>query len=386
MRQALALFLDAYRELNARKLFWLTLAISGMVVIGFGSVGFTDNGISVMFGLWEIESSINANSPLARPLYMGIFSYFIVGLWMTWAAAILALVSTTSIFPDFLAGGAIDIVLSKPISRLRLFFLKYLASLLFVVLQVAVFCVGIFLCVGWRLGEWNFMIFLAIPIITVFFSYLFAVNVFVGVWTRSGLTALLLTIIFWFCIFSVTAAENILRTVQVEQELRMEREKDMIVALEDQIEQLDGKEDSFAVAKRERLQSQISSRETTIEESRTIANALDPWHRGVSIGLWVLPKTSETVGLLNRALEDPTGLNIMDIMEGRGIENGNGSGGNNVTDNGDMNATVRSRQNADRVVREEIESRSLWYVLGTSLIFELVVLAAAARIFCRRDF
>jgi hypothetical protein len=39
----------------------------------------------------------------------------------------------------------------------------------------------------------------------------------------------------------------------------------------------------------------------------------------------------------------------------------------------------------DRQV-EELRSRSLWYVIGTSLLFELVLLSVAAWIFCRRDF
>lgn len=381
MRQALALLLDAYRELNARKLFWLTLAISATVVIGFASLSFTDKGVSILFGLWEVESPIKAGSPLARPFYIGIFSYFIVGIWLTWAAAILALVSTTSIFPDFLAGGAIDIVLSKPISRLRLFSLKYIASLLFVVLQVAVFCIGVFLCVAWRLDTWNFKIFLAVPIITAFFSYLFAVNVLVGVWTRSSLTALLLTILFWFGLFSASAAQNIVRTVQVEQQLNIEREKQAITTIDEQIDQLGDNEDSFAAARRQRLQDQRESREAKITDLQAAVDKIEPWRSGLSTGMWMLPKTSETVDLLNRALRDPTGLNIMDLIEGRGIDNGNGNNDAEVEDNPE-----RRRQSADRVVREELQSHSLWYVLGSSLAFELVVLALAAWLFCRRDF
>ena len=53
-----AMLLDAYRELNAKKLFWITLAISGLVVLSFGSIGFDEKGMSVLFGLKHIESSI----------------------------------------------------------------------------------------------------------------------------------------------------------------------------------------------------------------------------------------------------------------------------------------------------------------------------------------
>ena len=72
----------------------------------------------------------------------------------------------------------------------------------------------------------------------------------------------------------------------------------------------------------------------------------------------------------SRALKDPSGLDIMAIMEGAGRNDGR----------------TQDRQNADRVVREEVEGHSLWYVMGTSLTFEFIILALAAWIFCRRDF
>ncbi len=370
MTAFLAMMVDAYRELNARKLFWVTMAISGVVVLGFGSIGFTDKGVSILFGLWNPESPMTAGSPMARAFYMGLFSYFIVGLWMTWAATILALISTTSIFPDFMAGGAIDIVLSKPVGRLRLFLMKYVASLLFVILQVAVFCGGIFLCVGLRIGEWNPKIFLGIPIITVFFSYLFAVNVLVGVTTRSALTALLMTIIFWFSIFGFSLADTLVYTIQTEQKLIAERTDEEIATVTDRLERLSDADTEAVQARRAAWESNVENLTSRRDGAQKLADALDPWHRGLSAVMYVLPKTDETVNLLSRALKDPSGMDIMSILEGDFDDGPQGE----------------ERQSADRIVREEVDQRSLLYVLGTSLAFEFLVLAFAARIFCRRDF
>ena len=167
-----ALLLDAYRQLSAAKLFWLTLGLSAIVVLVFGSIGLNDEGMSLFFGLTQIESEIvNAGSPWARGLYIGIYSSFLVTIWLGWIATVLALISTCTIFPEFVQGGSIELSISKPISRLHLFFMKYAVSLSFVVLQVLLFCGGIFLCVGLRIGEWNWGIFYAIPIITVFSFY-----------------------------------------------------------------------------------------------------------------------------------------------------------------------------------------------------------------------
>ena len=51
---------------------------------------------------------------------------------------------------------------------------------------------------------------------------------------------------------------------------------------------------------------------------------------------------------------------------------------------------ISTDDSEDRKVRqrqmEEVRSRSLWYVIGTSLLFELLVLSGAAWKFCRRDY
>ena len=91
--QFTALLLDAYRQLSAAKLFWVTFGISLLVVVAYGSIGFNEQGISVLFGLWEIESEqLTAGSPWARGLYIGIFSSFLVKISHAWIASVLALI------------------------------------------------------------------------------------------------------------------------------------------------------------------------------------------------------------------------------------------------------------------------------------------------------
>ena len=76
----------------------------------------------------------------------------------------------------------------------------------------------------------------------------------------------------------------------------------------------------------------------------------------------VLPKTSETVGLLERSLYDMADLPD-ELMGQRG-----------------------NQAEAQREIVETIRSRSVWWVVGTSLGFEALVLCCAAWIFCRRDY
>src|SRR5205085_5918956 len=162
--QTLAIFQDAYRELADRKLFWLILILSAIAILGFA--GFhADNEHLTYFGF----NFPNVGIP-PRALYKSIFSGFVIGMWLTWIATVLALISTASIFPDFIAFGSIDLFLSKPISRVRLFFTKYAAGLLFVLLQVVVFTVMAYCVLGLRGGGWFPGLFWAIPIVVCFFS------------------------------------------------------------------------------------------------------------------------------------------------------------------------------------------------------------------------
>ena len=46
MIQTFALLLDSYRELNAKKLFWIVLALSGLVVVLFASLGLSGGAVT----------------------------------------------------------------------------------------------------------------------------------------------------------------------------------------------------------------------------------------------------------------------------------------------------------------------------------------------------
>ena len=196
LTQTLAIFIDAYRELNAKKLFWITLVLSLLLVIALALFGVSPTGVKFLH--WEF--------PIPTPeLYYKavLLKYFVVDLWLTWAASVLALISTGGIFPDFLSGGAIDLYLCKPMSRPRLFLTKYVSGLMFVGLQVSFVSVGIFFVVGFRISDWRPSIFLAIPLVLCFFSYIYSVCVLLGVMTRSTVAAILLTVLVWIVFFSI---------------------------------------------------------------------------------------------------------------------------------------------------------------------------------------
>ncbi len=377
MNVFLAMLLDAYRELNSRKLFWITLGLSAVVVFSYGSIGFNEQGMSVLFGFKQVDSEyVNSTTPWARALYVGIFSDFIVAIWLSWIAIILALISTCTMFPDFLAGGAIDLVLSKPIGRVMIFSIKYVMSLLFVVLQLTLFCVGIFLCVGLRIGEWNWVIFSAVPVVTIFYSYLYAVCVLTGVVTRSAITALLITLLFWFSLWGMQTAEGMLYTYRTRFEIQAENSQTRIERMEHRLAAFNpGPDDAGGLIVRADLQQRLEQEQAARDTLLDAAASLDTWHGPTGFMTAVLPKTQLTVELLSRWLKDPDGFSIAAIM--RGDMTGVGTSAL-MRDPIDVEMTRR--------LEKELDAYSSWYIVGTSLGFEALVLAAACVIFVRRDF
>jgi ABC-type transport system involved in multi-copper enzyme maturation permease subunit len=372
MRQTLALLLDAYRDLNSRKMFWIVLILSTLVAASFAAIGLKPGGFKICF--WEISSPV-LNSRIITPgdFYKTIFLNYGIEFWLTWLATVLALVSTASIFPDFIATGAVDLYLSKPIGRVRLFLTKYLCGLLFVGLQIACFCAASFAVIGLRGGAWEPGIFLAVPIVLLFFSYLFCFCVLIGVWTRSTVAAVLLTFLFWVFVFGVHTTEVTLLTFKLTEQSR--------AAYLDR--QMDYTQGALARAKTvaatrptTRNTQNVTVFQSDLQNQRSqraeIHGSFDRPHELFYDIKTVLPKTSETVALLERKLIDSARLQKVSR------ENQNDSQASSVDLNNNPVPVAE--------LQKEIRSRSIGWIVGTSVGFEGVVLALAAWIFCRRDY
>jgi ABC-type transport system involved in multi-copper enzyme maturation permease subunit len=455
--QTLAIFYEAYSSLNAKKMFWVVLAISTLIAAAFFLVGIDEEGVNVL--TWQLKiPGMNTNVISAAVFYKQIFISFGIGFWLTWLAAILALVSTAGIFPDLINSGSINLLVSKPISRLRLFLTQYAAGLLFVVLQVLLFTLICFLVIGLRGGAWEPGLFLAVPLVVCFFSYLFSVCVLLGMLTRSTLASLLLTMLFWCGIFILGSVEKSLMSIQIMQqrgistarmgfmpprpgrrtanefppappakplptfqeipkaetpeELQPEGKTELPSEMQghpepesqsasqlaadgaqdkDQTEPDDDRQDESqnnALAETPEPQrraqpqpdsnspdipqplsdaqitQQLEERDDRQNESQTSDNSqtLELVHDILYSILTVLPKTTETVALLERNL-----LSVDELTAG-------------------PSGRPEEMVAAARETAETLRSRSVWWIIGTSLGFEAAVLGCAAFIFCRRDY
>lgn len=386
--QTTALFADAYRELAAKKIFWISLAISGVLVLSLAAIGYSDEGHLTL--LWyDTTFPLDDLGIRAEVFYKFVFMTFGLGIWLTWGATILALASTAGMFPDFLAGGAIDLALSKPIGRVRLYLTKFASALLFAALQVFVFTALSFFVIGWRGGSWEPALFLAVPLVVMFFSYLYCVCALFGVLTRSAVTSLILTLVVWFAIFVVHGAESALLTWRTNAEVRVHIYETTIAQLESRDTPAEAVDDKSLDRVKRFNDEQVASlrldrARASLAEAQESEDAAARYHRLAMIPKTLLPKTAETIGILERVLIDAA-----DMVEIAGPDDpGPMSVESRLTDEGEF--TGGTQRVRDRLVavelQEKLRTRSAWWILGTSLLFEAGVLALGAWRFSRKDY
>lgn len=408
MRQTAAIFLDSYRELNSRKLFWVSIGISGLIVAAFACTGINAQGLT--FLTWTLPLPFVGSLFTPELFYKWAFINIGVKFWLAWIAMGLALLSTASVFPEFVANGSIELSLSKPIGRLRLFLTKYAAAMLFATLQVATFTVASFLVIGIRGGAWEWRIFLAIPIVVLVFSYVYCVCVLCGLLTRSTIFSLLAAGLFWLFLFLLNLADQgtLAFKSQTQAEIAVaertipkmqENAKKTIaktLALNDPSLQLPAYSDAAKAgnpteADLALANPMLASRQKSLTEKKELLETITKWNSGFVIGKAILPKTTETTALLDRSL-----LSEADIKRIRMGGDDQDAQPAVVIDDDVPNPTEtrEQRRERQRQIQSEatsrtenaLRSRSLWYVIGGSLLFEGVVLALCAWYFSRRDF
>ena len=131
-------------------------------------------------------------------------------------------------------------------------------------------------------------------------------------------------------------------------------------------EALDRGED--AAARRTR----VEDRAARLADVQARAGTLNAWHGYLFTAKTVLPKTSETIELLDRTLTVSADLENIDAPADSQAFGRN-------------DPPVNEREVQKRVA-ERIRARSPLWVVGTSLLFEAAVVLLTAWVFARRDF
>ncbi|MBC8291345.1 MAG: ABC transporter permease [Planctomycetes bacterium] len=122
----------------------------------------------------------------------------------------IALLVTASIVPQMLDAGAIDLLLSKPVSRPFLFLSKFFGGCVFILLNAAFLIFGLWLVIGLRFDLWSSGLLWTIPVFVFVFAIYYSVSTFAAVIWRNAVVSIVVAILFWAICFVVGVAKSAL--------------------------------------------------------------------------------------------------------------------------------------------------------------------------------
>lgn len=116
------------------------------------------------------------------------------------AALFLSIFATAGILPSMLEKGSIDLLLSKPVSRIEILAGKFTGGLLIVAANVAYYIVGMFLIMSLDTGFWNWGFLAVILPVTFSFAVLWSAMLPLGLASRSSALTIILMYAFLYFI------------------------------------------------------------------------------------------------------------------------------------------------------------------------------------------
>ena len=185
MKNILIIISYTLREALARKVFIFFIAVSVLFLLG----------LSFAFSLMDTNQILSSMSKNSNPFMLGQAIGFLEVALITplsLLCLLLAIFSTSSFIPNMLEKGNIDLILSKPISRIQLIIGKYIGSILFILINIGLLIFGTWLIISLKFSYWNASFLWSIVIITFTFAVLYSIIVLFGIITRSSIFGMMI--------------------------------------------------------------------------------------------------------------------------------------------------------------------------------------------------
>lgn len=155
--------------------------------------------------------------PLSKKQVDSIIKEWVLTTAMGWIVGVFGLIAallvTSNVIPQMFEPGSITLLLSKPVSRSLLFTAKFVGACAFVLLNVTLLVVGLWLIVGWRFDIWNQGILYCIPVFLFMFLVYYAVSALTGLVWKSPIISVIVTVVFWIACFAVDFTHGFLTDV-----------------------------------------------------------------------------------------------------------------------------------------------------------------------------
>jgi len=183
------IFLDTFQESFRNKMFLFFFIVASLIV---GSIGLALN-MDVVNGVMRGVTFFGSELRVPAFSVKQWVESFQAGLAMVIGTfgLFLALMATSTLFPQMLQKGSVDLLLCRPIPRWRLVTARFLGGAAIMAFNAAYLFVGVWAVLGLKAGVWN----QGFPISTILaifsFIVLFSAVMLVSVTTESGPAGLL---------------------------------------------------------------------------------------------------------------------------------------------------------------------------------------------------
>jgi ABC-2 type transport system permease protein len=203
--QVLALLRDTFRESLAKKIFWGFLACSTLLILFFLLALNIDivegaRAAVTLFGKEVNRGRLVDVDFMIRKILGGVAAFlFTAGLF-------LAIFAAAGLIPTVFEPGRIELLLSKPVSRVRLLLGRYVGTLAVIGCNMAYLVLGVWTVLGAKTGVWNWSFLLAAALAVFAFAVILTVVLLVAVASNSGVLATMVA--YFFVIISPLLAQH----------------------------------------------------------------------------------------------------------------------------------------------------------------------------------
>jgi hypothetical protein len=136
---------------------------------------------------------------------LAVLTTFLAGI----LGVLIAILVTAPTVPQTFEPGAIDLLLSKPVSRSLLFLTKFFGASTFILLNSIYLIGGMWLIAGLRFDIWSVKLLLCIPVFMFLFVIYYSISALTGVIWRNAIVSVCCTALFWGVCFTVGTAKQV---------------------------------------------------------------------------------------------------------------------------------------------------------------------------------
>src|ERR1700691_5638289 len=149
---SIALIQDTFREALARKIFWGLFGLSTAMILFFLfllRIDLVEGGMATLSLFGRTADRMTDVDRVVRGVYGGIATFL-----YTWGM-FLAVFASAGLIPSVLEPGRIELVLSKPVSRVHILLGRYLGNVLVISTNVVYLALGVWIILGLKTKIWS---------------------------------------------------------------------------------------------------------------------------------------------------------------------------------------------------------------------------------------